>query len=199
MNYAAQYVSGIFEGELDFLIGIVKPCWARQFDARMLRRPAKMLIFDDPSNDLDIVTSEALVRSSVLFSSQGLDPGFSRSSSLIQTSDRYLGLEGFLDLNFSRNALGTQSANAVANEFVTARGRQASSQRGNPDLINRQTNRTSNHFVTFLQDTSRAKGSRTNLLNADTALALSQTKAPAQTASSSSVKPLRAWQAVDTA
>lgn len=172
---------------------------ARLLIARMLQRPADVLILDEPTNDLDIDSLETLEESLLSF------PG----AVILVTHDRYL-LDrvstGILGLDGS----GGHGFFADYSQYVTdqrsrelnrdSQGQKSSKSPQESEFSNIQTNRTQNKTKKLSYMEQREwDAMETNIMNAESALALAQTKAQDPAISSNSIKLQEACRDVEMA
>lgn len=172
---------------------------ARLLLARMLQRPADVLILDEPTNDLDIDSLETLEESLLSF------PG----ALILVTHDRYLmdrvstgilGLDGsgehgffadyyqYIKYRRSRESLRDDTSSTHAKSAIE------------PNQSNFQTNRTNNKSKKLSYMEQREwDAMETNITNAELALSLAQTKVQDPTIASNSIKLQEACREVDLA
>ena len=172
---------------------------ARLLIARMLKRPADVLILDEPTNDLDIDSLETLEESLLSF------PG----AVILVTHDRYLldrvstgilGLDGSGEHGFfadySQYVIYQRSRELLRD----SQGQGTSKSTQESDSTNTQTNRTSNKFKKLSYMEQREwDAMESNIMNAESALALAQSKAHDPALSSNSVKLQEACRDVELA
>ena len=170
---------------------------ARLLLARMLQRPADVLILDEPTNDLDIDTLEVLEDSLLSF------PG----AVILVTHDRYLmdrvstgilGLDGYGDHGFFAD---------YSQYVIYQRGReltrdtisQTSPVRdATPDSGTTQTKKPSSKKLSYMEQ-REWDSMESGIMKAEQALADAQTKAQDPGIASSSIKLQEACKAVDSA
>ena len=184
---------------------------ARLLIARMLQRPADVLILDEPTNDLDIDTLEVLEDSLISF------PG----AVILVTHDRYLmdrvstgilGLDGFGDHGFfadyaqyaidqRRRELtrGTKAGTPIDSSIIniTADRSVAFETRPNEQATN-QPKRNSTRKLSYLEQ-REWDSMESNILVAEETLATAQAKTQDPTIASSAMQLQDACKAVDTA
>ena len=170
---------------------------ARLLLARMLQKPADVLILDEPTNDLDIDTLEVLEESLLSF------PG----AVILVTHDRYLmdrvstgilGLDGYGDHGFfadySQYAMDQRGRELLRDSQGTApliTGQDTQSSTG-------QTKRTPNKKLSY-KEQREWDAMESNIMEAEKALSLAQTNAQNPTISANSVKLQEACRTVETA
>jgi ATP-binding cassette subfamily F protein uup len=170
---------------------------ARLLLARMLQKPADVLILDEPTNDLDIDTLEVLEESLLSF------PG----AVILVTHDRYLmdrvstgilGLDGYGDHGFfadySQYAMDQRGRELLRDSQGTAptiTGQDTQSSTG-------QTKRTPNKKLSY-KEQREWDAMESNIMEAEKALSLAQTNAQHPTISANSVKLQEAFRTVETA
>jgi ATP-binding cassette subfamily F protein uup len=192
---------------------------ARLLIARLLQRPADVLILDEPTNDLDIDTLEVLEDSLLSF------PG----AVILVTHDRYLmdrvstgilGLDGFGDHDFfadyaqfamdlrrrelthgsssasvtSQDRASSDANQLIRNELVLSN--QQTDQQNNQQ--NNQTKRPSNRKLSYMEQ-REWDAMESNILTAEANLAAAQAKTQDPTIASSAMQLQDACKAVDTA
>ncbi len=172
---------------------------ARLLIARMLQRPADVLILDEPTNDLDIDSLETLEESLLSF------PG----AVILVTHDRYLmdrvstgvlGLDGSGDHGFFADYSQYVKYQCGRELLRTSKINSSSGSTQKSESLDNQTKRTSNKTKKLSYMEQREwDAMETNIMNAEDALALAQTKAQDPAISSNSVKLQEACRAVELA
>jgi len=167
---------------------------ARLLIARMLQRPADVLILDEPTNDLDIDTLEVLEDSLLTF------PG----AVILVTHDRYLmdrvstgilGLDGFGEHDFFADY--AQFAMDQRRRELT-RGSASDSMTQTAEYSSTQSKRPSNRKLSYMEQ-REWDAMEANILNAEAALAAAQTNTQDPTIASSAMQLQEACKAVDAA
>lgn len=170
---------------------------ARLLIARMLQRPADVLILDEPTNDLDIDTLEVLEESLLSFS----------GAVILVTHDRYLmdrvstgilGLDGYGEHGFfadySQYAVYQRGQEMAQDASQTSNSKPSA----DPNSWSQQSKRTSTKKLSY-NEQREWDAMESNITVADEVLAAAQTHASDPSIASSSIKLQEACRAVDVA